>query len=127
MQQGPINQSISGEKLEHKLNILGALMTTLWANPLIRDDEAILGLQVLEESLLHLRGLRSTENWQRLHEKGVRILEVILRGMIRILVGVQLSLDVRLRVCHLGEVLCIDHRRCGDRELLMKVVGMYSK
>lgn len=130
MQQRPENELIKpicSVDLESKLNALSTLTTTLWSNPLIRGNEVLLGLQLLKEALFQLRGVSTKENWQQLYEKGVRILEVILRAVTLIPVGVQLSLEVRLRVCDLGEVLCCDYRSCGDRELLMKVVGMYSK
>ena len=117
----------SDESLESQLNALCALMTTLWANPLIREDEALFGFQLLEDSLIHLRSVKAKENWQRLHEKAVKMLDVILRAMIHVPAEVQVSLEVRLRVCDIGEVLCYDYRRCGDGELLIRVVRMYCK
>lgn len=117
----------SDENLENQLNVLLSLMTTLWANPLIREDEALLGFQLLEEAVLHLRSVKTNENWQRLHEKGVRMLDVILQAMIHVPAGVQVSPEVRLRACDIGEVLCYDYRRCGDGQSLIGVVRMYCK
>lgn len=113
--------------VDDKLDELWKQRIIIFRAPTITQDDFYRSIGLMKDTLLLTRDMARMQDLPRLYDKVIQVLEEIITAIIQSPPGAQLSSNVIMQACEVGDILCSHVESSWDRERLLGVIGMYGE
>jgi len=112
------------ESVQWRLCVIWRLRNTLFRAPLLSEEALCWGIRLVKDTLGELGSMGEGANLSTLDGKGLDIMEEIIRAALHSTPGAQLSREVILAACEVGEIMLF-HIELKGR--VAEIVRMFSE
>ncbi|KAF8418793.1 hypothetical protein EV426DRAFT_617275 [Tirmania nivea] len=119
-------QQWSMEGMEWRLCVIWRLRNIIFRAPLLSEEALCWGIRLVKDIFGQLKIMGEGTDLSALDEKGLDIMEEIIRATLHGTPGAQLPLKVILTVCEVGETMFFPLKNCELKGRTMKVVRMFG-